>query len=131
MEKFRLIAFLLIFGVVSLGHSQFRVIDEQPDYDFIDKNTVVRLTPEMFLGQLDLYDLSSHNEKQIPILDAKPTHFILYFGTGLFRNKFDLDFYGPANFPRNITDYNSAVRRQMFDAEPTSQQRRSSIFRFN
>ncbi len=120
---------LLFLGLVVSGYSQLRIVDYQDD--FVEETTIIRLTPEMFLNDMELPGIGFKSEQSIPLLEKKPTILFLQFGSGLLRNKLDLDFVGSTNFPLNVTQYNNAIRRQMFDAEPTSQQRRNTLFPFN
>ena len=107
------------------------------DNSQISKEIDVRLTPEMFFPDEDIVFQnrgtfnSALSHRDLIDVDNKPTLFILHFGAGILRNRLNFDFHGAGNFPISVTDYNNAIRRQMFEAEPTSQQRRNSLFPFN
>jgi hypothetical protein len=127
------LAFFLLATAVS-GFAQFRNTELHQQYDS-EQIITLRLTPEMFSDQLSLPQLSPlspHGFDNIRILETKAAQAFLFVGSEILRNKFDPGFFTPAPFPRTVTEYNNAVRRQMFDAEPTSQQRnRMPLFRFN
>lgn len=127
------IVFLAIFLLATAvtGFAQFRDPDLQKD-EAPKELTTLRLTPEMFSNQLYQPDFYSYPTSNIQGTETKTTQAVIYIGSVIIRNKFDLGFFTPAPYPRTVTEYNNAVRRQMFDAEPTSQQRRSpALFRFN
>lgn len=106
--------------------------EDQHKNDSIKELTTLRLTPEMFYDQLSFPDFTTNKRYEFQLTEAKKSQAILFVGSEIIRKKFDLDLFIPAPFPLTVTEYNNAVRRQMFDAEPTSQQRRSpGLFRFN
>lgn len=128
-----------LFFMISLsdGFAQLRVSVDEIDSSQIIQEIDVRLTPEMFFSDYDISIQtntlfhSALTQRNLIDVDNKPTLFILHFGAGIIRNRLNFDFHGAGNFPLSVTDYNNAIRRQMFDAEPTSQQRRNSLFLFN
>lgn len=122
---------LFLFVTAVSGFAQFRNIELNQD-DEMEQVTTLRLTPEMFSAQISLPQLSPHGFDNVRIPETKTAQAVLFVGSEVLRNRFDLGFFTPAPFPRTVTEYNNAVRRQMFDAEPTSQQRnRMPLFRFN
>ena len=130
MKAFTLFTALFILTTAGSAFAQFRNLN--PDQiDDKQKTTVLRLTPEMFSNQILIPDFTPEASLTFPFLETKISHNLIYLGTKILWNKLDLDSPGLSSFsayPRTVTEYNNAVRRQMFDAEPTSQQRRSTLF---
>ncbi len=128
-----LIIFLALFLFITAisGFAQFRNLDMHQDHEY-EETTTLRLPPEMFSDQLKIPQLAPYSFDNVRIPETKSAQAFFFVGSEILRNKFDLGFFAPAPFPRSVTEYNNAVRRQMFDAEPTSQQRnRMPLFRFN
>lgn len=129
MKAFTLFMALFILTTAGSAFAQFRNLN--PDQiDDKEKTTVLRLTPEMFSDQISIPDFTPDAQEPFQFLETKTSHNLIYLGASILWNKLDLD-PGLSSFsayPRTVTEYNNAVRRQMFDAEPTSQQRRSTIF---
>ena len=131
MKLFTLFLAIFLLATATTGFAQFRNVDVKDD-DISKEVTIVRLTPEMFSDQLYQPDFTLYLTNNHIQTETKTTQAFLYIGSEIVRKKFDLGFFTPAPYPRTVTEYSNAVRRQMFDAEPTSQQRRSpSLFRFN
>lgn len=127
---FLMISFSDVFAQLRVSVDE---IDSSQKYQKID----IRLTPEMFFSddeivfQKKFMVQSDTPHRNLIDLENKTTTFMLNFGVGILRNRLNFDFHGAGNFPLSVTDYNNAIRRQIFDAEPTSQQRRNSLFPFN
>jgi hypothetical protein len=131
MKAFTIFWALFIVTTTGAGFAQFRNLN--PDHiDDKETTTVVRLTPEMFSDQLSLPKLSPFPTNNFQLPETKTTQVLLFISSEVVRKKFDLGYFSPAPYPRTVMEYSNAVRRKMFDAEPTNQQRRSPrIFRFN
>lgn len=129
MKAFTLFLALFIFTTAGSGFAQFRNLNaDQIDDKKTDK--VLRLTLEMFSDQISIPDFTPETQLTSQFPKSKFSHNLIYLGANILWNKLDPD-SGLSSFPaypRTVTEYNNAIRRQMFDAEPTSQQRRSTIF---
>jgi hypothetical protein len=131
MKTFVLFLTVFLFTATIHGYAQFRSLEVQAD-DISQQAIQLRLTPEMFSDQLIVPDLAPHRLDLVTIPETKASQAVLFLGSEILRKRFDFGFFIPAPYPRTVTEYNNAVRRQMFDAEPTSQQRNQiPLFRFN
>ncbi|TVR26769.1 MAG: hypothetical protein EA390_14450 [Balneolaceae bacterium] len=129
MKAFTLFMAFFILTTAGSAFAQFRNLNSD-QIDDKEKTTVLRLTPEMFSDQISIPDFTPDTQEPFQFLETKISHNLIYLGASILWNKLDLD-PGSSSFsayPRTVTEYNNAVRRQIFDAEPTSQQRRSAIF---
>lgn len=132
MKTFTTILLPLLFAATSTGVAQIRAdLNTLPESD---ETTVVRLTADMFFPQ-DQPLCQSFIPQQITdkakLTDSRINQSVFFLGSEVLRSSFNMGFFAPAPYPLTVTEYNHAVRRQMFDAEPTSQQRRTRpLFRF-
>ncbi len=131
MKIFTLFLSALFLSASANGFAQLRSAVAQTD-EHSEETIQLRLTPEMFSDQISVPDLAPHRPDAFKIPETKAAQTVLFIGSEILRSRFDLGYFSPAPYPRTVTEYNNAVRRQMFDAEPTSQQRnRFPLFRFN
>ena len=125
--KFLILIYIISFLVFSDdGFAQIKSTDEQnlkKDYDEI------RLTVDMFFHDQNLLKLSSYKTVHNPLFDRKATQVFLILGSNVIHNNVEYNFR--PIYPRTVSEYNRAIHNRFFDAEPTSQQRRTLPFRFN
>jgi hypothetical protein len=124
------ILFLALFTLATNGLCIAQIQNLNPDQiKDKDSETVLRLTTEMFSDQIPMPVFTSETPSSFHLLESGISHSLIYLGANILLSKLNLD-SGLSSFsayPKTVTEYNNSVRRQMFDAEPTSQQRRSSI----
>lgn len=129
MRVFTLFLAFFILTTTITGYAQFQNLNME-QIDDQESITVLRLTPEMFSDQILIPDLNADTESTFRFLETNLSHWLIHLSASVLWNKLDLD-SGVSSFsayPGTVTEFNNAVHRQMFDAEPTSQKRRSTIF---
>jgi hypothetical protein len=133
MKAVTLLLVLFTTGLSSTGHTQFRTLNTDQLNSQVSQISL-HLSTDEFATRVFLPDFTPDTQPKFSVLEKKATQISLLFGVSLLGNKFDFDFRpaGLDTYPVSVTEYNNVLRRQMFEAVPTSQKRRSTaIIRFN
>jgi len=121
---------LTLFFFIAFLASDIKAQSESDKSDFNINNRQIQLTVNTFLEQnvipeFTLYqNIDVRNFRGESLFDSRFVKPLLYLGDGIIGHKFNYRFH-PRSFPRTVTDFNNAIERRMFDAEPTFQERRS------
>lgn len=133
MKILTILVVLILLATAGSGYAQFRDLSKNMMEDQ-DKPITLRLTPEMFSEQVSMHEFHPHSNRSSQFPVSKTPYRLIQLATDLLGNRLDIDFSTPSYivYPKTVSEYKNAVRRQMFDPETTSQQRRSpTLFRFN
>ena len=121
---------LTLFFFIAFLASDIKAQSESDKSDFNINNRQIQLTIDTFLDQNEMPEFTLYQNIEVmnfttdTLFDSRFIKPLLYLGDGIIGQKLNNRFH-PRSFPRTVTDFNNAMERRMFDAEPTFQERRS------